>query len=532
MKADFLKLILDFIKKYPQVQNGKIRYTFAGSISLNLLSCISGSIISMYSFDNFKKINELKVDRIFKDFFRQISDIDIELYEKETFELVDFDKKIHTSSLEFRKYTNCFNRNINKIYLDFFNSKSNYIFELKFNNTSIWIDDFRLNYGYRLKTLTNLSDKRFNINHPKYNYTFYKYSHDIDYLYNIFMKCFGKKRTTEFIKESWGSFSCDNASVPEELQINKLLNRLDMLDISENAKLFLFNVIEQFKLQTYNNHFFKEKVFLLNNFYNVQEISLIQLGKSKNIKYKIRINNEYYLLKINEFMTEKETNNIVKVIKRINKYLPENSQHLEFYGYSKKLKKSFIVYKYISGNNLNDIKSEDLYSLGVITGKILLKFHHIPTIGLSLKNESKFLRRIQKQAILDKSNNYDIQNITRFIKNNSVNLGKKCVLLHNDLNLGNIIYSNGKIIIIDFDNCVKGDWFIDFKKKIRNKNDFFKGVFDGYSKSENLFNKKVNLVLFLYEYYYMKNIPIEMSKRKEDILQHHKEFLDYFSNTL
>ena len=534
MKATFLKLILDFIKRYPQEYEGRIRYTFAGSISLNLLSCISGNLISMYSFNDFKlkKIETIKVDKIFKDFFRPISDVDIELYDKEAFKSVDFKNKIYDNSFMVEKYINCFNSNINKVYLDFFNSKSNYIFELKINNISIWIDDFRLNYGYRLKTLAKLPDERFNNNHPKYNYTIKKYSHDVDYLYKIFMKCFAKKMTTEYIKESWNSFLNDNALVPEKLQIHKLLKRLNILKISEHTKLFLFNVIEEFKLQTYNNLFLKENLFLLNQFYNVQEIKLIKLGKSKNVKYKIKINNKYYLLKINEFITEKETNNIVKVIKRINKYMPENTQHLEFYGYSKKLKKSFIVYKYIDGNSLNELKNEDLYSLGIMTGKLLFKFHQIPTFGLPLKDESKFLRQIQKRAIFDESSENDIHDITKYIKNNNYNLGKKRVLLHNDLNLGNIIWSNGKIIIIDFDNCVKGDWFIDFKKKIRNKNDFFQGLFDGYCRHEPLFDKKINLVLFLYEYYYMKNMPIKMSKRKEDIIKRHKEFLDYFSNIL
>ena len=72
MKDSFLKLILDFIKRYPQKYEGKIGYTFAGSISLNLLSCISGNTINMYSFKDFKlkKIKTLKVDNIFKNFLK------------------------------------------------------------------------------------------------------------------------------------------------------------------------------------------------------------------------------------------------------------------------------------------------------------------------------------------------------------------------------------------------------------------------------------------------------------------------------
>ena len=170
--------------------------------------------------------------------------------------------------------------------------------------------------------------------------------------------------------------------------------------------------------------------------------------------------------------------------------------------------------------------------MGITAGEILSKFHQIPTIGLRLKNESKFLNRIQKCAVEDKTDENSIQSIIKFIKKNNLKLGKNKVLLHNDLNLGNMILSNNKILFIDFDNCVKGDWFIDFKKKIRNKNDFFEGLFQGYSRQESSFNKKINLVLFIYEYYYMKNLPVEMTKRKADILMRHKEFLDYFSDML
>ena len=54
MKDIFLNLILEFIKVYPQCNNKKINYTFSGSISYNLLSCISGHTIYMYSFNDFK----------------------------------------------------------------------------------------------------------------------------------------------------------------------------------------------------------------------------------------------------------------------------------------------------------------------------------------------------------------------------------------------------------------------------------------------------------------------------------------------
>lgn len=534
MKAIFLKLILDFIKRYPQENNGKIGYTLAGSISLNLLSCISGNTIDMYSFKDSKteKIKTLKVDNIFKNFFRPISDIDIEVYQEEIFKMVDFQNKIFDMNFEFEKYFNCFNQNINKVYLDFFNSKSDYIFELKINNISIWIDDFRLNYGYRLKTLINLPDERFNIDHPKYKYTIKKYSHDIDYLYKIFIKCFGKNLTSEYIKTSLGIFSNDIALSPYDLKINSIFKKLEMLSISKHSRSFLFNVIETFKIEKYNTLFFNENIFLLNRFNNVQSIELIKLGKSKNNKYKIKIKNKYYLLKTNKFITKEKTINLVNVVKRINKYLPENTQHLEFYGYSQKLKKSFIAYEYIMGKSLNMVKNQDLYSLGIMAGEVLFKFHQIPIFGLRLKNENKFLNKVQKYVVKDKTRENNIQSIIKYIKKNNFRLGKDKVLLHNDLNLGNIILSDNKIMFIDFDNCAKGDWFIDFKKKIRNKNNFFEGLFQGYSKQEPLFTKKINLILFLYEYYYIKNLPKEMTKRKVDILNHHKEFLDYFSDIL
>ncbi len=534
MKDIFLNLILDFVKVYPQYSNERINYAFSGSISYNLLSCISGEIINMYSFSEFKlkKINSLKVDGVFKKYFRPISDIDVEVYHKEIFKNINCKNKIYDSNFKFDKYYSCFNQNIDKVYLDFFNSKSDFIFEIKINNISVWIDDFRLNYGYRLKTLINLPEERFRMGHPKYEYTVKKYSYDINYLCKIYLKCFGKQNTSKFIEGSLNSLCKDDASSPNKLQINKLLKRIEKLNISKYTKSFLFNTLENFKIENYDNLFFQDSIFLLNNFREVESIDLINLGKSKNIKYKIKMNGEYYLLKTNKFMTEEGIKKTAKVVKRINRYLPENSQHIEFFGYHKEFKESYVVYKYIEGKSLNEVDAKDLFSLGIITGKLLSKLHEIPTIGLSLKNESKFLNKIQKNANLDTSEETNKQKIINYIKQNKFNLGKKNVLLHNDLNLGNIILSNNKIVIIDFDNCVKGDWFIDFKKKLRNKNKFFEGLFQGYAKEDSLYIKKVNLVLFLYEYYYMNNIPTEMNKKKIDILKRHDEFLDYFSDIL
>ncbi len=534
MKDKFLQLILDFIKVYPQCNNKEINYTFSGSISYNLLSCISGYTIYMYSFREFKlkKIKALKVDRIFKRYFRPISDIDVEVYQEEIFKNINYKEKVYDSNFIFDKYYSCFNQNVDKVYLDFFNSKSDFIFEIKINNTSIWIDDFRLNYGYRLKTLINLPEERFNIEHPKYKYTIQKYSYDMNYLCKIFLKCFGKQSTSEFIEKALKGICNDDALSPNKLKINRLLKKLEKLNISKYTKSFLFNVLENIKIKSYNSLFFGDSIFLLNEFSDVESINLIKLGKSKNIKYKIQMNGESYLLKTNNFITKGETKRIVKVIKRINKYLPENSQHIEFFGYHKAFKESYIAYKYVDGKSLNEYDSKDLFSLGIMTGKLLSKLHQIPTFGLSLKNESKFLNKIQQRANLDISEENDKQKIINYIKQNKFKLGKNNVLLHNDLNLGNIIFSDNKIVIIDFDNCAKGDWFIDFKKKLRNKNDFFDGLYQGYAKEDLLYIKKVNLILFLYEYYYMNNIPIEMNNRKIDILKRHDEFLDYFSNIL
>ena len=108
---------------------------------------------------------------------------------------------------------------------------------------------------------------------------------------------------------------------------------------------------------------------------------------------------------------------------------------------------------------------------------------------------------------------------------------KNKFLLHNDLNLGNIIYDGEKIILIDFDSCAKGDWIIDFKKELKNNNDFFDGLFLSYWKTKNCYSDQLMIILSLYEYYYMKQLVNEQdSNRRNNILERHQQFLEYCQN--
>lgn len=400
MKKDFLELVFDFVDKYPQFTNNQLNYTFSGSVASNLLSFVSGKKIRCYNFLEYKitnKSNEIKVDALFKNFFRPMTDIDIELYNTGLFSFKEElpKEKIILKDMDFKKYASCFRSHIEDLYLDVLRTKSKVVFEIKLYGRSIWIEDIRLNFGYRLKTFAKLSEDRFVEGHPKYEFTKEKYNYDFNYMCKIYFHWFGKENTIHFIEHGLHIFADEFVENPNKLHLNILIKRIKNLNLLRKNETFLLQVIENLKLKFYSNLFYEDDIFLLNEFYNVSEIDQINLGKSKNQKYKIKIYDKKYLLKSNIYLTENELENRVKIVKRINKYLPDNSQHLVFSGYSKKLNESYICYDYIEGKALTEYENKDLFALGLKTGLVLDKFHHIPTKGLILKDENAFLNKIK-----------------------------------------------------------------------------------------------------------------------------------------
>lgn len=546
-KENFKSLIMDFLKIYPQIENGNLLYCFTGGISLNILSIAYNHQINKYKIKDNKLIylgNFYKVKiELLKKFFREISDIDIEIYNEKVFNIVDYQNKVIDYSFDILKYKNAFNDNINDLKLDFFkpNYLSDRIFSVTIDGKEIFIDDFRYNIGYRLYTFAKLSDERFNIDNEKYDYTIHKYKRDIDCQLSILEGLYSMEEIKKFIKESMGhnyhKYRENNFYDLSQLKLNKLLFRLSLLKIKKKYELYLRKLIEELKLELYTPNI-DNPILLLNNFSFVNKYEMIKKGKSSADKYIIFEKDKKKLLKIYNYSEKDRKREQYEILKLISQKVP-SIQKVYDYRENENIGKCFIIYEYVEGNDLYEIKLKDYFHIGKICGKILKSIHSIQfdfnkynyinnewdKINYSLKNYKNI--RIP-EMYREKVNKYIEQNI-EILKN------KNLCFLHLDLGKKNIISNEENIVIIDFDNCAFGPCMLDFKKASRDYEEtFFKGLFYGYFNGQDIpdyYKKLYFLCLILYNLYFYDKKNIYNKKEQKFLMNKFnsamKLFLDY-----
>jgi len=546
IKENFKSLIMDFLEMYPQIKNCKFLYCFTGGISLNILSISSNQQIKEYKIKNGKLIYlgylyKTRTD-VFEKFCREISDLDIEIYNEKVFNIIDYQNKVIDYNFNISKYKTVFNKNINNLKLDFFtpNYLSNRIFSVTIDNKEIFIDDFRYNIGYRLFTFSKLSDERFNIDNDKYDYTIHKYKRDINCQLSILEKMYSMEEIKKIIKKSLG-YKCNKYKESSfndlsQLKLNKLLLRLSLLGIDKKYELFLRNLIEELKLELYISNV-ENATLLLNNFSFVNKYEMIKKGKSSADKYIIWRNNEKNILKIYNYIEKDKKREQYEILRLLNQKVT-NIQKVYDYGENKNIGKCFIIYEYVEGDDLYDLKLNDYFDIGKICGKILKKIHSVQIdinkysyienewdkINYAINNYKNI--KIPKMY-REKVNRYIEQNI-EILKNKNISL------LHLDFGKKNIILKDEKIVIIDFDNCAFGPYMLDFKKASRDYEEtFFKGVFYEYFNEQKIpdyYKKLYFLYLILYNLYFYDKKGIYNKKEQKLLIDKFNSAMKLFLN--
>lgn len=547
IKENFKSLIMDFSKIYAQIENRKILYCFTGGISLNILSISSNQQIKEYKIKDGKLIfldylYKTKTD-IFEKFCREISDLDIEIYNKKAFNIIDYQNKVIDYKLDISKYKNVFNKNINDLKLDFFkpNHISDRIFSVTIDGKEIFIDDFKYNIGYRLYTFSKLPDERFEIGNEKYDYTIYKYKRDINCQLSILEKLYSMEEIKDFIKKSLG-YKCNkykenNFDDLSQLKLNKLIFRLSILDIEKKYELFLEELVEELKLELYISNI-DNAILLLNNFSLVNKYEMIKKGKSSADKYIIWISNKKKVLKVYNYTEKDKKREQYEILKLINQRVA-NIQKVYDYGENENIGKCFIIYEYVEGIDLYDLKLNNYFDIGRICGKILKNIHSIK-IDINkygyIENEwDKIYYAIKNYKNIKIPKKYR-EKVYRYIEQNIEILKKQNVcFLHLDFGKKNIILNEEKIVIIDFDNCAFGPSMLDFKKASRDyEKTFFKGLFYGYFNEQKIpdyYKKLYFLCLILYNLYFYDKKSIYNKKEQKFLIDKFnsamKLFLDY-----
>lgn len=225
-KSEFIDNILTIIKKYPQIDENGIIYSFAGSIGLMLLGLCDKRLVNKLNVENYdiKKLYQYKISPLFSKFYRTPSDYDIEVYRQEVY---GFSKEKSKKTIEKKEIVlDCFTCDITKT------KKTLYSIYLK--GQKIFVEDFKKNLGYKLMTYTSLNEDKFKLKKDKY---IKKYKKDFSILLKIFFKYFGEERTKYHI--------LSNFNLVSKTQCKQYFERINLLKLKYKYKTFLFSLTKE-----------------------------------------------------------------------------------------------------------------------------------------------------------------------------------------------------------------------------------------------------------------------------------------------
>ncbi len=290
----------------------------------------------------------------------------------------------------------------------------------------------------------------------------------------------------------------------------------------------------KFEERTYRSQLFHLKKLALkalsNYKFRVRSISFIQHGE--NTTYKIIDNrNQGYLLRIQNpyYHSDKAINEELKWLLSLNKNeefkvpVPvqnkKNNLITRVFFDDQKIERQIIVFKWVEGRRcLTKFKDENFIELGELLAKLQIsgkkqkiKYRNYWSAE-GLVGKKATLGAFNKIDSLSKKENETLQILYK--KNLSIlkkyeKRTKKIGLFHADLHSGNIIFSNGMINPIDFDDCGYGLQMYDFgstlykvyrnyELKLFKKNKYIKlrnYLIEGYIKHSDLSQTDIDHIL-------------------------------------
>ena len=111
---------------------------------------------------------------------------------------------------------------------------------------------------------------------------------------------------------------------------------------------------------------------------------------------------------------------------------------------------------------------EQLYADGLAAGRLLRQLHSLPApAGLpdwGLRFNAKIDRRVAEYLACPLKYEHDEALLAGVAENRELLVGRPQSFQHGDFHLGNFLYAEGRLTVIDFDRCGFGDPWEDFKK--------------------------------------------------------------------
>lgn len=228
--------------------------------------------------------------------------------------------------------------------------------------------------------------------------------------------------------------------------------------------------------------------------YKIEKMSPLLKGWSKDKKYILEDHElNRYLLRISDISLFEKKKNQFELLKKLELLNINCSRPIEFGQLDDD--KVYIMLSYLEGVDAKEIipklTSKEAYVLGIEAGKTLQKLHKI-----SIPHQDKsWWERYQVKMIGKLNNlrdcNYRIpmqEEIIDFYKSNAHLMENRPLLFsHGDYHLGNMVFNNGKIGIIDFDKNNIADPYDEFKPYCWNvvESEYFEtGLVNGYFNNE------------------------------------------------
>lgn len=224
--------------------------------------------------------------------------------------------------------------------------------------------------------------------------------------------------------------------------------------------------------------------------YKIKKITPLLKGWSKDIKYILEDRNlNRYLLRISDISLFEKKKKQFELLKKLELLNINCSRAIEFGTLDDD--KVYIVLSYLEGQDAKEIISKltnlDAYNLGFDAGKTLKKLHDI-----SIPIQDKTWWERYQVKMVSKIDNilkciYRIpmqEEIVEFYKSNAYLMKNRPLLFsHGDYHLGNMVFKNGKLGIIDFDKNTIADPYDEFKPYCWNtiESEYFEtGLINGY----------------------------------------------------
>ena len=238
---------------------------------------------------------------------------------------------------------------------------------------------------------------------------------------------------------------------------------------------------------------------------NIEVNNIIPANNSFNAEvYIINSNNNKYVFKIID--KEKKMNTVIKYMKHLSNYLLT----AEVIDNGIIDNKYYVIMNYIEGENKFDEEMDSLTDTQLIEiGKLLARLHNAPLMDIDDDSWFEYLnKKIEDtQEILDKllgNGNKIIYDYLKNYINNNIKDNYKNTILHMDFRIGNFIFNNNDIYLIDMDSMKNGDYIYDFVKmyKLLSK-EKFEILLNGYKELRNIDNSFYEILNFynLFESY-------------------------------